>query len=65
MTVDVHGYDTRCSENKNLFVPICTKEICNSSFAYKGSALWNGVPDEVKEPIMLYAYKSNFRFFIE
>ena len=48
MTVDGHGYDTGSSENKNSYVPICNKEICKSNFVYKGSALRNDVPDEVK-----------------
>ena len=49
MIVDVHGYNTRSSENMNLYVPKYTKEICKRSFAYKGSMLWNDLPDEVKE----------------
>ena len=36
------------SENMNLYVPKYTKEICKRSFAYKGSMLWNDLPDEVK-----------------
>ena len=28
MIVDVHGYNTRSSENMNLYVPKYTKEIC-------------------------------------
>ena len=28
MVVDIHGYDTRSSENMNLYVPRCTKELC-------------------------------------
>ena len=37
MIVDIHGYNTRGSENMNLHVPKYTKEICKRSFAYKGS----------------------------
>ena len=44
MIVDVHGYDTRSSENINLYVPKYTKEICKRSFAYKGSMLWMTFP---------------------
>ena len=46
MMLDVHGYNTRSSENMNLCVPKYTKEICKRSFAYKGSMLWNDLPDE-------------------
>ena len=41
-----------------------TKEICKRSFAYKGSMLWNYLPDEVKESSSLDAFKSNCRFYI-
>ena len=64
MVVDVHGYNTRSSENMNLYVPKYTKEICKRSFAYKGSMLWNDLPDEVKESSSLDAFKSNYRFYI-
>ena len=37
MIVDIHGYNTRGSENMNLYAPKYTKEICKRSFAYKGS----------------------------
>ena len=64
MVVDVHGYNTRSSENMNLYVPKYTIEICKRSFAYKGSMLWNDLPDEVKESSSLDAFKSNYRFYI-
>ena len=64
MIVDVHGYNTRSSENMNLYVPKYTKDICKRSFAYKGSMLWNDLPDEVKESSSLDAFKSNYRFYI-
>ena len=64
MIVDVHGYNTRSSENMNLYVPKYTKEICKHSFAYKGSMLWNDLPDEVNESSSLDAFKSNYRFYI-
>ena len=64
MIVDVHGYNTRSLENMNLYVPKYTKEICKRSFAYKGSMLWNDLPDEVKESSSLDAFKSNYRFYI-
>ena len=64
MIVDVHGYNTRSSENMNLYVPKYTKEICKRSFAYKRSMLWNDLPDEVKESSSLDTFKSNYRFYI-
>ena len=60
MIVNVHGYNTRSSGNMNLYVPKYTKEICKRSFAYKWSMLWYDLPDEVKEPSSLDAFKSKF-----
>ena len=54
-----------CTTEGNLDrVPKYTKEICKRSFAYKGSMLWNDLPDEVKESSSLDAFKSNYRFYI-
>ena len=64
MNVDVHAQNTRSSKNIDLYVPMYAKEICKSSFAYKGSMLWNDLPDEVKESSSLDAFKSNHRFYI-
>ena len=64
MIVDVHGYNTRGSENMNLYLPKYAKEIFRRNFAYTGSMLWNDLPDEVKESSPLDAFKSNYRFYI-
>ena len=64
MIVDVHGYNTRSSENMNLYVPKYTKKISKRNFAYKGRMLWNDLPDGVKESSSLDAFKSNYRFYI-
>ena len=48
MIVDAHGYNTRSSENMNLYVPKYTKELRKRSFACEGNMLWNDLPDEVK-----------------
>ena len=64
MFVDVHGYNTRSSENMNLYVAKCTKEIYKRRFACKGSMLWNDLPDEVKDSSSLDAFKSNYLFYI-
>ena len=64
MVVDIHGYDTRSSENMNLYVPRCTKELCKRSFLYTGSMLWNDLPDVLKESSSLDVFKSNYRFII-
>ena len=55
MIVDVQSYNTRSSENMNLYVPMYTKQICKHTFAYKGRTLWNDLPDEVKESSSLGA----------
>ena len=39
MIVDVHGYNTRGSENMNLYLPKYAKEIFRRNFAYTGSML--------------------------
>ena len=64
MIADVHDYNTRSSENRNLYVPKCNKELCKRSFAYQGSTLWNDLPDEVKESGSLEGFKLNYRFYV-
>ena len=64
MVVDIHGYNTRSSENMDLYVPRCTKELCTCSFIYKGSMLWNDLPDILKESSSLDVFKTNYRFII-
>ena len=64
MIADVHDYNTRSSENRNLYVPKCNKELCKRSFAYQGSTLWNDLPDEVKESGSLEGSKLNYRFYV-
>ena len=64
MIADVHDYNTRSSENRNLYVPKCNKELCKCSFAYQGSTLWNDLPDEVKESGSLEGFKLNYRFYV-
>ena len=62
MIIDAHGYNTRSSENINLYVPKYTKEICKRSFAYKGNMPWNDLLDELKEFSSLDAFKSTLSF---
>ena len=64
MVVDIHGYNTRSSENMDLYVPRCTKELCKRNFLYKGSMLWNDLPDILKESSSLDVFKSNYHFII-
>ena len=64
MVVDIHGYDTRSSENMDLYVPRYIKELCKRSFLYTGSMLWNDLPDVLKESSSLDVFKSNFCFII-
>ena len=61
MHVDMHGYDTRSAENMDLYLPLCSKEIYRRSFLYKGSSLWNNLPQEVKESVSLDGFKYNYR----
>ena len=66
MIINAHGYNARSTENWNSYVPKYTKEICKRRFAYKGSMLWNNLPDEVKESSSLDvdASKSNYHLFV-
>ena len=48
----------------DLYVPRCTKELCKRSFLYKGSMLWNDLPDILKKSSSLDVFKSNYRFII-
>ena len=59
--VDIHGYDTRSAENMDLYTPRCAKEIYKRSFLYKGSTLWNKLPQWVKESTSLNDFKHNYR----
>ena len=65
MIADVHDYDTRSSENRNLYVLKCDKELCKRSFAYQGSTFWIDLPNEVKESGSLGGFKLNYRFYVE
>ena len=62
MHVDIHRYDTRSAENMDLYIPRCTKGIYKRSILYKGSTLWNKLPQWVKESTSLNDFKHNFRF---
>ena len=64
MVVDIHGYNTRSSENIDLYVPSCTKALCKRSFLYKGSMLWTDLPDILNESNSLDVFKSNYHFII-
>ena len=64
MVVDIHGYNTRSSENMDLYVPSCTKALCKRSFFYKGSMLWTDLPDILNESNSLDVFKSNYHFII-
>ena len=64
MVVDIHGCNTWSSKNMDLYVPRCTKELCKRSFWYKGSMLWNDLPDILEESSSLDVFESNYRFII-
>ena len=64
MIADIHDYNTRRSENRNLYVPKCNKELCKRSFGYQESTLWNDLPEEGKESGSFEGFKLNYNFFI-
>ena len=61
MYVDMNEYDTRSAENKDLYLPRCSREIYKRSFLYKGSSLWNQLPSCLKESISIIDFKRNYR----
>lgn len=63
MNVDIHGYDTRSSENMNVYRPTIHKEMFRNSFMCKGSDIWNALPNEVKESPNMDSFKRNYNFF--
>ena len=58
MVVDIHGYDTRSSDNMDLYVPRCTKELCKRSFLYTGSMCGMTCPMSWKNPVHLMYLKA-------
>ena len=60
MNVDVNGYNTRSTENMNIYVPRPRKEIFRNSFAYQGGVTWNALPEYVKESPDFESFKYNY-----
>ena len=62
MNFDVNGYDTRGANSMNVYLPTAHKEIFKLSFLYKGGALWNELPDNVKDSeTLLYNIQKKLR----
>ena len=60
MDIDVNGYDTRGANFMNAYLPTVHKEIYKLSFLNKGGALWNELPDYVKDSETLLIFKRNY-----
>ena len=39
-----HGYSTRAATNNDLTIPFFRTKLCQKSFKYQGSKLWNSLP---------------------
>ena len=64
MNVDIHGYDTRSSENMNVYRPTIHKEMFRNSFMCKGCDIWNVLPNSLKDSPNIDVFKSNYRFLM-
>ena len=61
MFVDINVYDTRSTENMDLYLLRCSREIHIRSFLYKGSSLWNQLPSCLKGSTSIIDFKHNCR----
>ena len=61
MNFDVNGYDTRGTDNMNVYLPKLKKDIYKNSFLYKGAQVWNCLQDVVKDSHNLEAFKYYYK----
>ena len=61
MNVDRHGYNTRSSNNSDVYPPKVNKEIFRRSLVYSGAILWNQLPLAIKESTDTENFKRNYR----
>ena len=63
MNFDINGYDTRGTDGMNVYLPTLKKDICKTSFLYKGGQVWNRLPDVVKDypNLETFKYYKNFQ----
>ena len=61
MNVDRHGYNTRSSNNSDVYPPKVNKEIFRRSLVYSGAILWNQLPLAIKESTDTDSFKRNYR----
>ena len=57
---DVTPYHLRNTVNK-LALPLPRTEHCKKSFSYGGAALWNSLPDDLRQASSLTSFKSKIR----
>ena len=61
-TSGVHSYNVRGASN-NIFVPRPRTEAANRAFSYRGSVMWNGLENVLKDEINLNSFKSALSLF--
>ena len=61
MNFDVNCYDTRGTDSTNVYLPKLKKDIYKNSFLYKGGQVRNCLPDVVKDPPSLEAFKYYYK----
>ena len=57
MQRDITVRTTRSTVNNNVHVPHIILECCKNAFAYRGPALWNALPENIKKCETLNCFK--------
>jgi hypothetical protein len=59
-----HSYSTRFRDNNMINLPSFSKSKCQSSFIFKGTALWNALPIHLKEIKTLSPFKKRLMDYL-
>ena len=57
----VNSACTRSTSNNKLYIPKPNKEIYKQSLGYRGSHLWNGLPDKIRNKQSLPGFKCTYK----
>ena len=55
---------TRSTIDNNVHVPHITLECCKNAFVYRGPALWNALPDNIKKCESLNGFKQCLKLHV-
>ena len=61
MRFDIHGYNTRSTQNNDVHIPQIKKEIFENSFLVSGGNLWNQLPGDIKDASSKNSFKSRYK----